>query len=809
MKNIELPKLVFKYALKSKLLFSVKTSQMIVLLLGLLLHGITNAQADLCANAGVVTCGTSLTGQTNVGATNDAFPACNTNGTLATGAPNVWYTFVGTGQSVTVSLCANTSFDSEVGIFSGSCGALVCVAGNDNDFCGTSDESVTFTSVAGTNYFIMVQGHASATGTFTLDVTCAAPPADPCTPIETIACESPKTVTLSGAGAGWSPNSCGFSTPGAEKVYSFTPTVTGMHTLQVTATNSSFIDYFYKAASGGCSSTGWNCIDDVSTASSVTFGPLTAGTTYLILLDDENTSTSTATFQINCPAPPVDPCASPLESITCESPKTATLSGAGGGWSPNNCGFSTPGAEKVYSFTPTVTGIHTLQVTVTDATYIDYFYKDASGSCSSTGWTCLDDISSPTSTTFGPLTAGTTYLILLDDETTTATTHTFRINCPVSCPTLTTVPPNVTIVNSICGGNCTRSGGSITAPLSPCPAGSTLQYNVNNTGWTTSLPAYAQDGPVQSIITRCNCNNDNNVNSPNSSPVITDPGQCTGNCGLTHNSGSVGGCSSTANISATVVTLTSENCYYTSSYTNDQLAFAQKTICGNGSITAQVTSITGGLGWAGVTMRESNAAGAKKAQLMTNLSSFSRREFRITTNGQAYPQQFPSQNRYWLRITRTGNQFSMFISQNGSSWSLNGVQNITMGDCIEVGLVVTNYTANSTVTANFANVSVTGGGIMRPAINTQEDILAIADFSILPNPTNGLVEIDLSSYHQRNVEMELYNLQGKLLRSINIESTTGKEEVDLTTFASGMYLIRVRAEGVPDVTKRVVLNSNY
>jgi hypothetical protein len=110
----------------------------------------------------------------------------------------------------------------------------------------------------------------------------------------------------------------------------------------------------------------------------------------------------------------------------------------------------------------------------------------------------------------------------------------------------------------------------------------------------------------------------------------------------------------------------------------------------------------------------------------------------------------------------------MFISQNGSSWSLNGVQNITMGSCIEVGLVVTNYTANSTVTANFANVSVTGGGIMRPAINTQEDILAVADFSIIPNPTNGLVEIDLSSYHQRNVEMELYNLQGKLLRSINI-----------------------------------------
>jgi len=257
-------------------------------------------------------------------------------------------------------------------------------------------------------------------------------------------------------------------------------------------------------------------------------------------------------------------------------------------------------------------------------------------------------------------------------------------------------------------------------------------------------------------------------------------------------------------------TVTSTNCYYPNSFTSDALAFAQYDLCGNGSITAQVTSITGtALGWAGITMRESNAPGAKKAQLMTNLSDLSRREFRTATNGQAYPQQFPSQNRYWLRITRTGNQFVMYISPNGTTWYTAGAQNISMNSCIEIGLIVTNYTPNSTVTATFANVSVTGGNITRPAINTQEDLFAVADFSIMPNPTNGLVEIDLSSYHQRKLQMELYNLQGKLLRSINIESVKGKEEVDLTSFANGMYLVRVRAEGLPDVTKRIVVNSNY
>ena len=103
---------------------------------------------------------------------------------------------------------------------------------------------------------------------------------------------------------------------------------------------------------------------------------------------------------------------------------------------------------------------------------------------------------------------------------------------------------------------------------------------------------------------------------------------------------------------------------------------------------------------------------------------------------------------------------------------------------------------------------MTGGAPLRPAIQTGEDVFAAADFTILPNPSNGWIEIDLRSYVQRKVQMEFYNLQGKLLRSTKIETGRGKEEIDLTSFANGMYLIRVRAEGLPDVTKRVVMNSN-
>ena len=293
---------------------------------------------------------------------------------------------------------------------------------------------------------------------------CAGAP-DPCTSLATIACATPTTASVSGAGL-WSPGSCGFSTPGQEKVYSFTPATTGVHTLQVTSTSSTgYIDYFFKAASGGCNSTGWTCIDDIFSPATATIGTLTAGTTYYILLDAETTSAVTQTFQINCPAA-FDPCAN-ITTIACGTPATATVSGPGV-WSPGNCGFSTPGLEKIYSFTPVTSGLHSLQVTSTNSGgYIDYFFKAASGGCSSTGWTCIDDVFLPVTTSIGTLTAGTTYYILLDAETTASVTQTFQINCPVPFDPCASIP---TIV--------------CTTPVTASSTGTGL-WSPNSCGFTT------------------------------------------------------------------------------------------------------------------------------------------------------------------------------------------------------------------------------------------------------------------------------------------------------------------------------------
>jgi hypothetical protein len=283
-------------------------------------------------------------------------------------------------------------------------------------------------------------------------------------------------------------------------------------------------------------------------------------------------------------------------------------------------------------------------------------------------------------------------------------------------------------------------------------------------------------------------------------------------CGWSSTSGSVGCASSVSYAPATSVwDLTATNCYNASPFTSDAMAFAQRTLCGDGSITTQVNAIAGAAGWAGVIMRESNAPGAKKVQLTTNRINFRRREFRINTDGPAQSQQTPSQNRFWLRIERQGNQFKYYTSSNGVSWNPAGVSNISMGACIEIGLVVVNSSPNSTTSATFSNVShtSTSSPLQAPVASpTPEEGLEIPGFHVFPNPTTGEINIELTPYAGRGVRIEVLSLQGQLLKEMEIDEVNHPlERLDLSSFKNGMYLIRVKTPGMADAAQRIILTS--
>lgn len=131
------------------------------------------AQSDLCGGATLIACGAVVAGST-VPFTADVAPFCGTTDGTAGG---VWFRFVGTGGSVTASLCGS-GYDTKIRVYTGGCAGLVCVVGND-DFCGLQSQ-VTWLSTLAVNYYILVHGFGGGAGNYTLNLTCAAPPVPMC-----------------------------------------------------------------------------------------------------------------------------------------------------------------------------------------------------------------------------------------------------------------------------------------------------------------------------------------------------------------------------------------------------------------------------------------------------------------------------------------------------------------------------------------------------------------------------------------------------------------------------------------------------
>lgn len=233
-------------------------------------------------------------------------------------------------------------------------------------------------------------------------------------------------------------------------------------------------------------------------------------------------------------------------------------------------------------------------------------------------------------------------------------------------------------------------------------------------------------------------------------------------------------------------------------------------ICGtNASITVKISSLNGG-GWAGITMRESAAPGSKMVALKTQIGNNVIREVRATANGFKQSQSSPSNPaNVWLRINRIGNSFQFYVSTNGTTWQLTGSTTVVMNNCLMVGMFAESINVNTVTTAAFNNVSVTGGGALIAPVTTAQaiDAPAMPEVAVFPNPSNGTLNIDLAQYAGRAVRLELFSAQGQLLKTVEIDEVqTQIEQMNLSAFENGMYMLRVQSEGLPEVSRRVVLS---
>ncbi|MHC5114908.1 MAG: nidogen-like domain-containing protein [Planctomycetota bacterium] len=128
-------------------------------------------QNDECEGALPIGALPTTVSGTTVGQGNDDVPFCGTSNGAGGG---VWYTLVGTGNTITLSTCENScvgcsaDFDTKIRVYCQGCDVLNCVAGNDDEPGCNFRSTVTFCSQAGVEYLVLMHGFGSAEGNFTM-----------------------------------------------------------------------------------------------------------------------------------------------------------------------------------------------------------------------------------------------------------------------------------------------------------------------------------------------------------------------------------------------------------------------------------------------------------------------------------------------------------------------------------------------------------------------------------------------------------------------------------------------------------------
>jgi hypothetical protein len=432
-------------------------------------------------------------------------------GCTGTANDDVWYKFVATSTSHNVSVTGASGYDAVLQVFSGTCGSLSSLSCRDVTFGGGTETATLTGLTAGATYFVRVYDWYSSTlanPSFTVCVVGVAPPADPCLGVNNISCGATSSISLTGSGA-WNVNACGFSTPGNEKVYTFTAPVTGSYTFTVTGGTGGYIDWFYKPTAAGCSSTGWTCIDDISGSGTVSIS-LTAGTYYL-LGDAETTSAVTQNFSISCGTPLAanDDC-SGAKPLACGQ----TLTGSTTSTSPDNaaaCGGLAVGTGGGVWYKVVGTGGFMSVSTCNAATNYDTKLHVYAGSCSaltcvtanddyfSTPYTC--GTSSLSSIAEWCSVSGQTYYVLVTGYL--ASTGNFGITLDCNSAPAVAISPvgpfcqgaaSVTLSASPLGGTFSGTGVSSSGVFSPAAAGPgthTITYTVCGISATTTITVIA------------------------------------------------------------------------------------------------------------------------------------------------------------------------------------------------------------------------------------------------------------------------------------------------------------------------------
>ncbi|RPH92483.1 MAG: T9SS C-terminal target domain-containing protein, partial [Calditrichaeota bacterium] len=238
--------------------------------------------------------------------------------------------------------------------------------------------------------------------------------------------------------------------------------------------------------------------------------------------------------------------------------------------------------------------------------------------------------------------------------------------------------------------------------------------------------------------------------------------------------------------------------------TADEFHFVYQEIRGDLQIQARVASLTGTDPWAkaGVMIRNTlnnNSSHAMMIMSAENGLAFQRRS--STGGGSSHTAGTNASAPYWVKLTRSGSRITAYESENGSNWTQIGVVSMSMPDPVYAGLMVTAHNDGALCEARFENVELfhAGSRVFETETTPPSSLVLHAAY---PNPFNSstLITFELPSDAQVNVS--IYNLLGKRIRTLIKEQKKGgihrfqwdaRDDEDHLA-ATGLYLCKLQVE---------------
>lgn len=763
------------------------------------------------------------TGGTTLNATTESPNPGNCGTTLS--QPGVWYSVTGTGNRLGASLCG-TSWDSKIFVYSGSCGALSCVTGTDDNgpFCSGTAASATWCSVSGTNYKILVTGYGSASNfTITLTETVTPTPTVVATAATGTVCPfMPEAITASGATTySWSTGATTSSitvNPSATSTYTVYGTAgckSSSTTVAVTVDAAPAISVvmtptvFCAGSSATLTASGANTFTwSTNTVSNAIVVNPSSNTTYTVSGTGSQACNGISMYTVNVNPLPV--VTAPSGSICAGGSFTITPGGASTYSVTGNNLVVTPNVTTSYS----VTGVSSAGCTSSAPTVVDVtvhavpqvsvnsgaicqgqpFFVTPTGATSYSLWGFTNPVIPNVTTAYtvtgisgagcesAPVVSDVTVmplpLVAIAGPTLSCSGQTFTLTASgASTYTWSTQSNAISIVE---GPNSTTSyfvigtdangcvqAGNITVSVNPSPA---LTLSSSNTLLCTNQSAVLTAGGASTYTWNTNSNLNSITVSPSVTTIYSVSGENTVNCIVTKTMAIV--------VNTIVVTMPSDQAICAGKSTSLAILGASThSWSGNPSpfyfinVTPSVT-----------TSYTVGATDANKCQYSTTVT--------ITVNPNPVVMASTGQATMCAGETATltasgATTFSWSNSLTGSEIAVSPTV------AIKHNFIVTGTDGNGC--SDTAKVSV----VVDRCLGIQESE-RLAGLSVFPNPGNGLFTIRVE---QGDYTLKVTDVSGRLVAEAEFNGSS--ENIDLRDHANGLYYLQLSNGIIAETVKLI------